>query len=103
MELSIHYKYVFLPVDNGENEDDVANCPLAKHLGFLEAFYKCAFEEISEKELVILLEETEKLYSHFGITKNSTISMIENMKPNEFPLFSDLKQLIVEEKEVIKK
>ena len=92
----------FLPVDNGENEDDVANCPLAKHLGFLEAFYKCAFEEISEKELVILLEETEKLYSQFGITKNSTISMIENMKPNEFPLFSDLKQLIVEEKEVIK-
>jgi len=89
----------FLPNDNGEdNGDDIANCPLAKHLGFLEAFYKCAFEEISEKELVVLLEETEGLYANFGITKNSTISMIENMRSNEFPIFSDLKKYIEEEK-----
>jgi len=89
----------FLPNDNGEDSnDDIANCPLAKHLGFLEAFYKCAFEEISEKELVVLLEETEGLYANFGITKNSTISMIENMRSNEFPIFSDLKRYIEEEK-----
>jgi len=92
----------FLPSDNEDSDNDIANCPLAKHLGFLEAFYKCAFEEISEKELVILLEETEKLYGKFGITKNSTISMIENMKVNEFPIFSDLKELIVEERKNIK-
>lgn len=91
----------FLPV-NEEKEDDVANCPLPKHLGFLEAFYKCAFEEISEKELVVLLQETESLYSKFGITKNSTISMIENMKSNEFPIFSDLKKHIEEEKQKVK-
>lgn len=88
----------FLPADNSEESDDIANCPLAKHLGFLEAFYKCAFEEISEKELVVLLEETEKLYSEFGITKKSTISMVENMKSNEFPIFSDLKRYIEREK-----
>lgn len=88
----------FLPSDNNEESDDIVNCPLAKHLGFLEAFYKCAFEEISEKELVVLLEETEKLYENFGITKNSTISMIENMKSNEFPIFSDLKRHIEKEK-----
>lgn len=88
----------FLPVENEDNESDIANCPLAKHMGFLETFYKCAFEEISEKELVVLLEETEKLYANFGITKNSTISMIENMKPNEFPIFDDLKKFIKEEK-----
>lgn len=92
----------FLPADNEDRENDIANCPLAKHLGFLEAFYKCAFEEISEKELVVLLEETEKLYAQFGITKNSTISMIENMHANEFPIFSDLKNFIKEEKEHIK-
>ena len=92
----------FLPVENEENENEKVNCPLAKHMGFLEAFYKCAFEEISEKELVVLLEETEKLYANFGITKNSTISMIENMKPNEFPIFSDLKKFIQSEKKNIK-
>jgi len=92
----------FLPADNGDSENDIANCPLAKHLGFLEAFYKCAFEEISEKELVVLLEETEALYGKFGISKNSTISMIENMRPDEFPIFSDLKNFIKEEKEHIK-
>ena len=92
----------FLPADNEDSENDIANCPLAKHLGFLEAFYKCAFEEINEKELVVLLEETEKLYSQFGITKNSTISMIENMHSNEFPIFSDLKSFIKEEKDNIK-
>ena len=89
----------FLPTDNSDdNDNDIANCPLAKHLGFLEAFYKCAFEEISEKELVVLLEETEGLYANFGITKNSTISMIENMKSTEFPIFSDLKNHIEKEK-----
>lgn len=91
----------FLPSDREEKEDDITNCPLAKHMGFLESFYKCAFEEISEKELVILLEETEKLYESFGITKNSTVSMIENMKPTEFPIFSDLKKFIQKEKEEI--
>ena len=88
----------FLPADE-DKENDIVNCPLAKHLGFLEAFFKCAFEEISEKELVVLLEETEKLYARFGITKNSTISMIENMASNEFPIFSDLKKFIRKEKE----
>lgn len=91
----------FLPLDDLEQENDVANCPLAKHLGFLETFYKCAFEEIKEKELVVLLEETEKLYEKFGITKNSTVSMIENMSPKEFPIFSDLKTFIEEEKKTI--
>lgn len=92
----------FLPLENLEQENDIVNCPLAKHLGFLETFYKCAFEEISEKELVVLLEETEKLYEKFGITKNSTVSMIENMNPKEFPIFSDLKNFIEEEKKNIK-
>lgn len=51
---------------------------------------------------MVLLEETEKLYSQFGITKNSTISMIENMNSNEFPIFSDLKNFIKEEKDKVK-
>ena len=46
----------FLPADTEDSENDIANCPLAKHLGFLEAFYKCAFEEISEDAFVANLE-----------------------------------------------
>ncbi|MDO5568757.1 MAG: DUF87 domain-containing protein [bacterium] len=93
----------FLPSENDETEkDDILNCPLPKHLGFLEAFFKCAFEEISEKELVVLLEEVEGLYKKFGIDKNTTISRIEKYSAKDFPTFTDLKQHIETRKNKIK-
>ena len=66
----------FLPSDKEEKEDGDINsinyedCPLAKHLGSLETFIKCAFEEIKESEVVVMLDMIEKLYKRFGITKN---------------------------------
>ena len=58
------------------NKINYEDCPLAKHLGSLETFIKCAFEEISESEVVVLLDMIEKLYKRFGITKNTKISSL---------------------------
>ena len=86
----------FLPSDKEEKEDndvDTVNyedCPLAKHLGSLETFIKCAFEEIKESEVVVMLDMIEKLYKRFGITKNTKISSLEKLENTDYPIFSDL-------------
>lgn len=86
----------FLPSDKEEKDDSDINtinyedCPLAKHLGSLETFIKCAFEEITESEVVVLLDMIEKLYKRFGITKNTKISSLEKLENNDYPIFSDL-------------
>lgn len=85
----------FLPTDEEENEDKIDNinfddCPLTKHLSSLETFLKCVFENITEKELVVLLDMIEKLYQTFGITKNTKISRLEKLEPTDYPIFSDL-------------
>lgn len=86
----------FLPSDKEEKEDndvDTINyedCPLAKHLGSLETFIKCAFEEIKESEVVVMLDMIEKLYKRFGITKNTKISSLEKLENTDYPIFSDL-------------
>ena len=86
----------FLPSDKEEKDNNAVDkinyedCPLAKHLGSLETFIKCAFEEITESETVILLDMIEKLYSRFGITKNTKISSLEKLENTDYPIFSDL-------------
>ncbi len=86
----------FLPSDNEEKTDEVIEkinyeeCPLAKHLGSLEIFLKCAFEEISESEIVVLLNMIESLYKRFGISKNTKISSLEKLENTDYPIFSDL-------------
>ena len=86
----------FLPSDKEEQQDsdvDTINyedCPLAKHLGSLETFIKCAFEEIKESEVVVMLDMIEKLYKRFGITKNTKISSLEKLENTDYPIFSDL-------------
>lgn len=86
----------FLPSDREEKEDNAVDkvnfedCPLAKHLGSLETFIKCAFEEIKESEVVVLLDMIEKLYKRFGITKNTKISSLEKLENTDYPIFNDL-------------
>ena len=85
----------FLPSDKEEQENDVdiinyEDCPLAKHLGSLETFIKCAFEEIKESEVVVMLDMIEKLYKRFGISKNTKISSLEKLENTDYPIFSDL-------------
>ena len=86
----------FLPSDKEEKEDsdvdsiNYEDCPLAKHLGSLETFIKCAFEEIKESEVVVMLDMIEKLYKRFGISKNTKISSLEKLENTDYPIFSDL-------------
>ena len=86
----------FLPSNKEEKSDediDTINyddCPLAKHLGLLETFIKCAFEQITESEVVVLLDMIEKLYKVFGITKNTKISSLEKLENTDYPIFTDL-------------
>ncbi len=86
----------FLPSDREEKEDitidkvNFEDCPLAKHLGSLETFIKCAFEEIKESEVVVMLDMIEKLYKRFGITQHTKISSLEKLENTDYPIFSDL-------------
>lgn len=88
----------FIPSDDENHDTKETDCPLAKHLGFLEAFFKTAFESITEKELVMLLAIVEKLYNKKGIFKNTSINTLQNMQPEEFPIFSELYEFLPEYK-----
>ena len=77
-----------------DNDED--NSILEKHLGFLETFFITAFEDISEKELVVLLEVVEKFYNTRGITKNTTLEQFQMMEPKDYPIFSDLYAYLLE-------
>ena len=85
----------FLATEDTENNDvDATTCPLDKHLGFLEVFFKTTFEEITEKELVVLNKIVEELYKDFGITKSTTIQTLQTFTPKQYPIFSDLIKFI---------
>lgn len=80
---------------------DYEDCPLAKHLSYLETFIKCAFEEITESEVVVMLDMIEKLYNRFGITKNTKISSLEKLENIDYPIFSDLIDFLPDYKKMI--
>ncbi|MCI9434910.1 MAG: DUF87 domain-containing protein [Bacilli bacterium] len=95
----------YLPSDLEELEDNSINniedCPLAKHLSSLETFIKCAFEDIKEKEIVVMLDMIEKLYQRFGITKNTEISKLERLKATDYPIFTDLINFLSEYRQML--
>ena len=78
-------------------DDDGETSILGKHLGFLENFFITAFEDISEKELVVLLDIVEKFYNSRGITKKTTLEEFENMSAKDYPIFSDLYAYLLEQ------
>ena len=80
----------YIPSDDEDKETKETDCPLAKHLGFLEAFFKTAFEDITEKELVMLLSVVESLYNTKGIFKNTSINTLQSLSPSDYPIFSEL-------------
>ena len=91
----------FIPSDDENHDTKETDCPLAKHLGFLEAFFKTAFESINEKELVMLLAVVEKLYNKKGIFKNTSINTLQNMKAEDYPIFSELYEFLPEYKKEV--
>ena len=92
----------YIPSDDDNHDTKETDCPLAKHLGFLEAFFKTAFESINEKELVMLLAVVESLYNKKGIYKNTSINTLQNLKPEDYPIFSELYAFLPEYKKSIK-
>ena len=80
----------YIPSDEEGKDIRETDCPLSKHLGFLEAFFKTAFEDITEKELVMLLAVVESLYNKKEIYKNTSINTLQSLKSNDYPIFSEL-------------
>ncbi len=87
----------YIPSDE-KQETKETDCPLAKHLGFLDAFFKSAFDDIKEKELVMLLAILEDLYNKKGIYKNTSINTLQELRPEDYPIFSDLYNYLPEYK-----
>lgn len=77
-------------------DEDEETSILGKHLGFLENFFSTAFEDITEKELVVLLDIVEKFYNSRGISKNTSLEEYEKMTPKDYPIFSDLYAYLLE-------
>ena len=92
----------YIPSDDEDKETSSNDCPLAKHLGFLEAFFKTAFDSINEKELVMLLSILECLYNIKGINKNTTIKDLQLLKSTDYPIFEELYNYIPTYKSKIK-
>lgn len=92
----------YIASDEEASDSKETDCPLAKHLGFLEAFFKTAFESINEKELVMLLKIIEALYNKFGIYKNTTINTLQSLKPTDYPIFTDLHKFLPEYRKRVK-
>jgi len=80
------------------DDDNLVDYPLPKHLGFLESFFKSAFDEINEKELIMLLSIIEELYNTKGIYSTTTVEELEKLRNIDYPIFSDLRRFIPEYK-----
>lgn len=89
-------------IESDDEETKEIDCPLSKHLGFLEAFFKSSFENINEKELIMLINITEKLYNKKGIFKNTSINTLESFKPEDYPTLSELYNYLSEYSKEIK-
>ncbi len=83
-------------IANDEENTKEIDCPLSKHIGFLEAFFKSSFEDITEKELIMLISIVEKLYNKKGIFNNTSINTLESFKPEDYPTFTDLYNFLPE-------
>lgn len=88
----------YIPNDDDKETTKSADCPLPKHLGFLESFFKSAFDNITEKELVMLLAIVEALYNKKNIYSNTSIEELEKLRNTDYPIFSDLCRFIPEYK-----
>ena len=86
--------------DNDESTDfnEIKDSPLAKHLGFLEAFFESSFNELTETQWICLSQIIEELYGRFGITNQTTVEQLELLNNKSYPTFDDLMKLIIEKK-----
>lgn len=88
----------YIPTDDPNEDSKETDCPLAKHLSYLESFFKTAFEDIKDVEVIELTHILESLYSKFGILQSTTINILDAMKPEQYPTMNDLNNFIPEYK-----
>jgi len=89
----------YIPNDDLSKNEDY---PLPKHLGFLETFFKSAFEDMTDSQIIVLIGIVEELYKKKGITSKTSIKEIETLKNTDYPIFTDLYNFIPEYKKTIK-
>jgi len=90
------------PIPEDEDEDDVKLYnpdrdgigAMAKHLKSLEIFFSLRFPSLNEYHMTIIKKLLIELYSRFNITWETDVT---NRGNNEFPIFTDLGNLIKEE------
>lgn len=83
-----------LPIEDKEDEEDIVSA-LALHLQNLEVFFSLCFSEITERQKSIINQSLIKLYEKFDINWETDIS---KLKSEDFPILSDLLELLKEEK-----
>lgn len=88
----------YIPNDDMSKEEDY---PLPKHLSFLENFFKSAFEDITDSQVIILSRIVESLYNKKGITKDTSITELEKLKNTDYPIFTELYNFLPEYKKNI--
>ena len=80
-----------------EDDDEKNVSILSKHLGILENFFQTVFDDISEKELVVLLGVVERFYKRYNITKETSLSEYEKKEAKDYPIFSDLYNFLLKQ------
>lgn len=78
------------PDDDLEDTQSETNT-LALHLKTLETFFTLYLPSLDDKTTAILNRVLIELYSNFGITWETNV---DNMKPDDFPIMSDLVDLV---------
>ena len=73
--------------------DEGRNVSLAAHLQFLEEFFKVILDGITRDALEVLNECVKELYAKFKITDDTDI---QQLKPNQFPIFQNLFEYVIE-------
>jgi len=80
-------------VDESEIEEEIdTSDTFAQHLQFIEQFFRVILEGISSDAFEILNSLVVEMYRNKGINDHSDFS---TMKPEEFPIFDDLYDLIL--------
>ena len=76
-----------------EDEEIDTSDTFAQHLQFLEQFFRVILDGMSSDAFEALNSLVVEIYRKKGITDHSDFA---NMKPEEFPIFDDLYELILE-------
>lgn len=91
---------IFPAFTEDENDINDSNNEVSAHLVFLEQFFQTVLPNLGSYQKDLLMNYISMLYDKFKITDKSEIS---EMKPEEFPTFNDLMQIVKERQRELSK